>query len=164
MKNKTNLMVVLLAAISLLAIGCAESKYEAVSGKVTANGEPVPNVRLVFTPMVVGENHNPGPYSMGLTNEDGIFKLKTRYDEPGAVAGPHKVGFEWADVDFDSMSTLNEELGEVQGDAAKMAAVQRSIDELKQKLESRPKVDFRTVIEIEIPQGGTDSADFEIGK
>lgn len=164
MKNNTNLFVVLLAATSLTAIGCTGGKYEAVSGKVTANGEPVPNVRLVFTPKVVGDNHNPGPYSMGTTNEDGVFSLKTRNSEAGAVAGPHKVGFEWADVEFDTMSTLKEELSEVQGDAAKTAAIQKNIDDLTRKLKSRPKVDFRTVIEIEIPKGGTKSADFEIGK
>ena len=47
---------------------------------------------------------------------------------------------------------------------AKTAATQKNIDDLKQKLKSRPKVDFRTVIEFEIPKGGTNSADFEIGK
>jgi len=164
MKDITKVFVTLLVATSLTAIGCGGGKYAAVSGKVTANGEPVPMVRLVFAPQVVGENHTPGPYSKGVTDENGNYTLTTRYDEPGAVPGPHKVGFEWADIEFDTMSTLQEQLAEVKGDAVKTAAVQKSIDEVKQKMQSRPKVNFGMVFEIEIPKEGTTSADFEIGK
>jgi hypothetical protein len=112
----------------------------------------------------VGDNHTPGPYSKGVTDENGIFTLKTRYDEPGAVAGPHKVGFAWDDIEFDSMSTLKEELADSSGDAARTAAAQQGIDELKQKIQSRPKLDFRKVFGFEVPNEGTASADFELGE
>jgi len=161
MQKNTKLFVVLLAITSLTAMGCG-GKYPAVSGKITANGEPVANVRVVFTPVAVGGNYTPGPWSKGVTDENGIYTLKTRDNEQGAVAGPHKVGFEWDDIEFDSMGVLKDELAEAKGDAAKTAAAQKGIDDLKQKIQSRPKLDFNTVIEIEIPTEGTDSANFEL--
>ena len=164
MKNNPKLFFILVAVTSLTAIGCSGGDYVSVSGKVTNNGDPVPNVRVVFTPDAVGENHVPGPYSSGETDENGTFTLRTRYDEAGAVVGPHRVGFEWADIDFDAMSGLKDELGMDEGDPTETAAIQKRIEELKQKLKSRPKVNLNEVIEFEVPKGGTETADFEIGK
>ena len=164
MKNIAKLFVVLLGVTSFTSMGCGGGKYPAVSGKVTANGEPVANVRVVFTPSASGDNHTPGPWSKGVSDENGIFSLKTRYGELGAVAGPHKVGFEWADIDFDSLSGLKRQLAEAKGDDARRADVKKMIGELKQKMKSRPKIDFLKVVAIDIPKEGTDSANFEIGK
>ena len=164
MKNIAKLFVVLLGVTSFTTMGCGGGKYPAVSGKVTADGKPVANVRVVFTPTASGNNHTPGPWSKGVSDENGIYSLKTRYGESGAVAGPHKVGFEWNDIDFDSLSGLKRQLAEAKGDDARTADIKEMIGELKQKIKSRPKIDFLKVVAINIPKEGTDSANFEIGK
>ena len=164
MKNITKLFVVLLGIIALSSMGCSGGKYPAVSGKITANGEPVANVLVVFTPVAVGDNHTPGPWSRGVSDENGIYSLKTRYDELGAVVGPHQVGFEWADIDFDAMSSLKRQRADAKGDAAQTADIKKKINDLRQEIKSRPKLDFLKVVAFEVPQNGTDSATFEIGK
>lgn len=159
----TRVFVLLLALTLISSFGCG-GKHSSVSGKVTVNGNPVPMVRVVFTPSAVGDNHTPGPYSLGVTDEEGRYTLKTRYGDRGAVAGPHKVGFEWADVEFDELPTLQKQLNGGEGDAEKNAALKNSIDEIKRKLASRPKFKVGQVFEINVPKTGMKNADFELGK
>ena len=163
MRNINKLCSVMIVLASVTAIGC-DGKYPAVSGKVTSDGEPVPMVRVVFTPTAVGDNHIPGPYSVGVTDGGGNYTLKTRYKEQGAVAGPHKVGFEWADIEFDSMSGLKAELREGVADAARKAYLEKSIEEIKQKLSSRPKLRPNLIKTFDVPSEGTSSADFELAE
>ena len=75
----------------------------------------------------------------------------TRYKESGAVAGPHKVGFEWADIEFDAMSGLKAELvvdlpcSPLVGVAAETDVTARDADVLKialMKSSDVPRVDF----------------------
>ena len=82
MRNVNKPFALMIAVASVTVIGCGQ-KHPAVSGKVTFNGEPVPMVQVVFTPSAVGDNHTPGPYSVGVTDASGNYTLKTRHKERG---------------------------------------------------------------------------------
>jgi len=84
------------AAFCLLALvlgGCAGAGYGEVpvSGQVTYNGEPLPNVHLSFQPIAKDENGF-GPGSFGRTDQQGRFELRTVWpDALGAIPGEHRV-------------------------------------------------------------------------
>ena len=164
MQNSTKLFIGLLSIVSLTAMGCGQGKHPTVSGKVTAAGEPVAGVRVTFAPKAVGDNHTPGPYSTGVTDESGVYTLTTRYGEPGAVIAPHQVSFEWAKMEFDAMMMLRKELANAKGDEAKTAEIKKQIEELSQLKKSLPKVNIHQVDSFTVSAEGTDSANFEIGK
>src|SRR4030095_940997 len=65
-----------LAVIVCLA-GCKSHPYDvvAVSGVVTINGKPVKDVRVAFQPTDTTKL-NPGPGSIGVTDQDGRYTLK----------------------------------------------------------------------------------------
>ncbi|MDA7880409.1 MAG: hypothetical protein P8R31_20410 [Mariniblastus sp.] len=141
--------------------GCDFSGNAKVSGKVTFSGEPVENVRVIFTPVGGRENLNPGPYSMGVTDAEGKFYLKTRDGEQGAVAGKHKVGFGWADIEFDEIQSFRDMVEEADEGSEERAMLQAKLDEITGRMASRPKIRFG-VFEADIPLSGTDQANFEL--
>ena len=162
MEKKSKQYAVLLTVGFLVAVGCDGGKYPTVSGTVTANGEPVAMVRVVFMPMAVGDNHTPGPWSKGVSDETGHYTLQTRYGDPGAVVGPHKVGFLWDDIDFDEMSDLRAESKSGQG--AKAQAAKTRLEKIKQKMASRPKLKAYENLTFEVSKEGATNADFEVGE
>ena len=97
-------MAILIIACSAL-VGCgsgSEFPLAEVSGKVTLNGNPVPKSD--------GKNPNSGPYSVGVTDANGIYHLETRYGNPGAVVGTHRVVLEMVGVDSEAEAAKNDEL------------------------------------------------------
>ena len=152
----TKLFVVLLAVVSLTVTGCGDSKYPEVSGIVTVGGQPTPKVRVVFIPQSVGDNHTPGPFSIGETDEDGRFTMRTRRGEPGAVVGPHRVGFLYADISEQDYMLL--------GTNPKNERRRKRLKEVKQILASRPKIRDDSAKDFEVTSEGTTSANFEIGE
>jgi hypothetical protein len=77
----------LLAYILLSCVGgCVQSGPEIVpiAGTVTFNGQPVPNVRIIFQP-------NPGRMSWGISDSSGHFALEYDSDHKGAKVGTHTV-------------------------------------------------------------------------
>jgi hypothetical protein len=66
--------------------GCVQSGPEIVpiAGTVTYNGQPVPNVRIIFQPM-------PGRMSWGISDSNGRFTLEYDSDHKGAKVGTHTV-------------------------------------------------------------------------
>ena len=105
---RTSLLLILFVFVA----GCSKSAYSPVSGKVTKDGKPVPAVTVVFTPVGSASAPNPGPYSKGVTDEQGDFTLRTRHDDGGAVPGPHRVGIEYANAG--EMSDLKHQLREAE--------------------------------------------------
>ena len=89
--------VLALIAGCLLLLGCGSAEYELapVSGQVTMNGKPLPNVeiKVSFQPVATGTDEpNPGPGSYAITDADGRFTLRTiEPDADGAVVGKHIV-------------------------------------------------------------------------
>jgi len=82
-------LLLLLCAL-FLALGCGDSRrLGTVSGKVTLDGQPLPNARVNFQPM---EGRNPGIGSYGQTDVKGEYSL-TLIDEKaqGAMVGLHRV-------------------------------------------------------------------------
>lgn len=142
-----------------LCVGCG-SQYPAVSGKVTYDGKPVSGVQLVFNP--IGESVDSGPISLSVTDEQGVFSLETRDGKSGAVAGQHKVGFDWSDIRAYTMRELERSLSEAKGIPEKEAEIKARIAEVKQKLASRPKLKAGLQTMFTVPEGGTDAANFEL--
>ena len=144
-----------------LCVGCG-SEYPAVSGKVTYEGKPLANVRLVFNP--VAGSAEPGPFSRGVTDEAGAFSLETRDGKTGAVVGDHKVGFGWSDIRSFTLQELERSLSESKDDPAKVAEIEVKIADVKQKLASRPtlKADLQTTFTV--PENGTNEATFELSE
>ena len=151
---RTSPVLILVAVVA----GCSQSSYPPVSGKVTMDGKPVPSVMVVFTPVGSAASPNPGPYSKGVTDAQGTFTLRTRHDDGGAVAGPHRVGIEYANRE--AMSDLKFNLREA--DNEEKPAIQKQIDELKASFKSRIKVPANVIYEFEVPEEGTSEANFEL--
>lgn len=143
-----------------LCVGCSSSQYPPVSGKVTYDGKPLANVRLVFNP--VGDGATLAPFSMAITDETGAFSLETRDGNPGAVVGLHKVGFDWSDIRSYTMRDLEDTLRESRGNPEKVAKIEAKIADVKQKLASRPTLKAGLQTEFTVPDGGTKEAIFEL--
>ena len=73
----------------VLVVGCGDNTHGRVSGKVTKGGQPLANVMVSFSP--ISKELNPGPGSVGKTNEQGEYILEVVGGGTGAVVGPHKV-------------------------------------------------------------------------
>jgi hypothetical protein len=74
---------------ALLVLGCSgapsdQPELGLVSGRVTLDGAPLANVWVGFAPQ-------DGRSSMGLTDQEGRYKLDYLFDTPGAKVGPHTV-------------------------------------------------------------------------
>ncbi|MEM7812818.1 MAG: hypothetical protein AAF532_15180 [Planctomycetota bacterium] len=90
--------LLLIVTASAAAVGCGEQgdfSYVAVSGVVTVGGEPAEGVLVTFNPRQSGEGIATGGSSIGRTDADGRFTLRSTLParSPGAVPGPHKVTF-----------------------------------------------------------------------
>ena len=156
-----------LATATLALVGCSGGKNYSlapVTGKVTCNEAPVAGVRLVFSPKSVGENHVVGPWSTGVTDDQGVYFLKTRYNEDGAATGMHDVSFEYDDGDTDQLDELMEDLDAAKdpedGSAEEVNRLKKEIEDLKQKIKSRPKTGGAYTMDV--PKGGTKEANFEL--
>jgi hypothetical protein len=106
---------------------------------VTLNGQPLNKAAIVFQPVAVGGNVNPGPGSGAFTDADGRYTLRlTGPDTPGAVVGKHKVRI-----------TLVPETNPNDDKPRPM-----------RQLPARYNRD--TELELDVPSGGTQSADFNL--
>jgi hypothetical protein len=76
-----------------MATGCSHSAYELaqVHGTVTLDGKPLSSAKVMFAPVEVGDNPNPGKPAFGLVQNDGSFVLTTYELNDGAVVGEHWV-------------------------------------------------------------------------
>ena len=151
----------LLCGVLFLA-GCG-GKFPEVSGKVTYDGEPVANLKVVFTPIGGEQNPVPGPFSIGVTDESGVYSLQTRRKDRGAVVGSHRVGFEWDDISADEVDFLKDRITR-EKNATKKGKLTEELRSAKETLKSRPKISRTIEFQFEVPAEGTSSADFELVK
>jgi hypothetical protein len=123
--------------------GCGDSgsyKIARVSGRVTLDGKPFANASVVFSPIASASNREPGPGSGGITDAEGRYTLKvTGTNREGAVVGKHKVAI---------TRVRDDDSGEDQQKQSRPRGVRRK---------------RKTAIEFEVPAGGTEKADFELG-
>lgn len=156
-----------LLAVSLLAFsGCGRSDYAPVSGTVTSNGQPVSKLRVILSPDPVGENNAVGPFSLGVTDDDGKFELKTRYGDPGAFIGTHTASFEYTDIGEDAMGELRDQLADAKEDEDRegYAKAKKEIEKMMAKLKGRPVLMNQYTTRITIPKGGTDDLKIELSE
>ncbi|QDT62821.1 hypothetical protein [Calycomorphotria hydatis] len=144
MRNPILVLTCLLAAI--LFTGCSEESGPVrvpVTGVVTQNGTPLVGVQVRYEPVASEENLNPGGPSLGITDQQGRYTLKTvtRPNVAGAVPGTSSVTI--SDPHLEGGTTTE---GEEEG----------AVVPVTLKLNKT----FRTTIEI--PAEGTDAADFEV--
>lgn len=132
-----------LAAITLVA-GCG-GRFEtaSVTGVVTLDGAPLSNASLYFQPQRRGDDPLVGPPSIGVTDEEGRYNLRTTEGGRGAVVGRHRV----------SISTFE----------SRMVDPQNS-DRVETVSEERVPSRYRSPTELTftVPSGGSDSADFDL--
>src|SRR5437763_17173791 len=78
----------------VFAGGCGQDgKVAPVSGVVTLNGKPAPEVALTFQPVANG-NNAPGPSAFAVTGTDGRYTAKLMGEEKnGATVGKNIVRF-----------------------------------------------------------------------
>ena len=144
--------------LGLLAIcvclGCAAGEdFESVpvSGTVTMDGKPFAGVKVSFFPEPT-EATSVRPFSVGVTDSDGKFELKTRYGEQGAVVGKHRVSFKLEGLVEETASpdASVEEAATPDGDAV----VDASLDQMKM-----PKryTDARSEVYFDVPADGADA-------
>lgn len=87
-----------LSVLLLVCFGCGDPagpELGEVSGTISLDGEPLPNVNIQFTPS------NGGPPSFGGTNAEGVYKLMFSHEASGAVLGTHDVSITARDVPTD---------------------------------------------------------------
>jgi hypothetical protein len=74
--------------------GCGKSSHPIapVSGQVTLDGQPLADAHVTFQPMASADGGLSGVGSVGVTDAEGKFTLRTvKPKENGAVVGTHRV-------------------------------------------------------------------------
>lgn len=94
------MVYLLLCPIICLSMGCGSSEYGLVTGTVRAEGKPVANAMVTFTPEPSGRP------SSALTDENGVYSLIYTQDQKGALIGQHivRVSTAVAQGDYGKMS------------------------------------------------------------
>ncbi len=163
----------------ILNIGCGGpdkgGPIAPVFGVLLLDGTPFPGVEIVFSPIGVEGNVNPGPYSFGTTDAQGKFELKTRYGDEGAVIARHLVSFQYPDLESGAMDVLRAELQEAK-DAVKTvdeelsaedaenaaAAIQAQINATNEKLKGRRMIPATADREMKVPESGLPDLKIEL--
>jgi hypothetical protein len=128
-------------AVTVLLVGCGDSGpvIVPVSGRVTLNGKGLANASVTFQPIDAKDN---APGSGAFTDVDGRYTLKIIGKETeGAVVGKHKVRINMVPQATDPSDDRP----------------QRSNKSLPPKYSGT-----NTELEIDVPAGGTDSANFNL--
>lgn len=139
----------LAAGLSLTISGCGKGEFPLapVSGKVTMNGDPLPNATVTFLPQLKpGEKDTKsGPQSFGKTDSEGRFTLETVSDgSAGAVIGQHKVRI-----------TLNS-FEQQQDDDDSGGSMKGKKNPIPEKYNSKTELTFT------VPEGGSEKANFDL--
>jgi hypothetical protein len=75
------------------AAGCSKSEFDLapVAGRVTIDGQPFTQGKVMFAPIASGESREAGKPALGRLGPDGSFILGTYEPDDGAVVGEHWV-------------------------------------------------------------------------
>jgi hypothetical protein len=165
MKIRIYIQFCLLLAVSLILTGCGGNTggpIGPVSGKVTLDGVPMPGVEVVFSPKAKPGNSNSGPYSIGMTDTEGNYELKTRYGDSGAIIGVHTVVFHYPGID--RLDELREEWQDAResDDGGDPEEVKARIAAVKKQLGGLAMIPSTAEQEFEVPTGGNKSCNFEL--
>ena len=146
--------------------GCGGGNFGPVSGTVTYKGKPVSKLRVVFSPVPIGDNHSVAPFSMGVTDDEGKFTLETRYGDPGAFIGQHTMSLEYTDIGEDAMGELRDQLEDARDDGDKegFEKARQNIAKMQKKLKGRPVLQQSYSKQLTVPDGGTDDLKIELSE
>lgn len=163
MRNFSWMTVAISAAVLIAITGCG-GDFAPVSGTVTYDGKPVAKLRVTFSPEPIGDDYAVGPYSKGVTDENGHFSLVTRYDDNGAFIGKHKLTFEYTDIGETAMSALRESLMDAKDnkDSERFAEAKKKMDAMKKKLKGRPVLGNSRAVYVDVPSGGLDDHQLDL--
>ncbi|MFT5300767.1 MAG: hypothetical protein ACI87E_004463 [Mariniblastus sp.] len=173
--STTTLSACSLLMLLVISAGCKGNGFTLapVSGTVTVDGAPVPDLNIAFYPKGTEENPAPGPFSTGKTDSAGQFTLVSRGGEKGAVVGLNRVGFELPG-NFDEAALENaysklEELMGMQGsDPAEVKAAKANITKIKKQMKGFAMIPAHYLksssIELEVPPEGLTDYAFELNK
>jgi hypothetical protein len=131
------------AGLALSGCGGSGRNSAAVSGRVTQDGKPLPRISLLFQPVGKGDTSHPetGAGSYGITDADGRFELRfSDTEERGAMVGVHNVSF----IDVEQEEAEENDAGGGPDPSRIPAGWQQQTHTF------------------EVPQAGTDQANFEI--
>lgn len=139
-------LFVMLFAQLLSGCGSSDFEYATVSGRITLDGEPVSNARVVFVPQRSEGRTEVGSYSAGTTDAEGKYRLKTIASSPrnGAVIGNHRVTASTRVVRVDP------------------ADPERVITDVEEIFPENVTNRHRTPLYYKVPAGGTSEANFDI--
>jgi hypothetical protein len=131
----------LVLALALGVFGCGADNIAPVSGRITIDGEPAPNVRVTFQPMGSTDNPEPGAGSYGFTDDDGRYELKmVGSNRSGAIIGKHH-------VQLKSSNGPSDEFPNAPPKPAKM---------IPKEYNKESKLEF------DVPKGGSKTADWDV--
>lgn len=105
-----------LACLTLSGCGSGGPSLGSVTGQVTMDGKPLPNVLVTFVP------EGGGRAATGTTNAEGQYQL-VYIDKPGALIGNHKVSLTTL---TQAQGTASGEMSEEEYEKAAMAAMNAS--------------------------------------
>jgi hypothetical protein len=132
-----------------LTSGCGGSGYHfaPVSGTVKINGQPAAGCHVSFEPVGSKNNPNPGPGSIGRTDDQGHFTLESVPDRiKGAIVGKCRV----------RILRISDQPDADQIAMGKAAPPKTHFKQLP------PEYNFKSKLTFDVPAKGTDSADFDL--
>ena len=156
-----------LVLFAIVVAGCSGGEFPLapVSGTVTYDGEPLEGAEVVFAPMESSDTIEVGPASVGITDAEGKYTLKTvRGKQPGAVVTKHRVSVGFGEVDEVAIAAKVEAVNEKNRNMSsrELKALQKKIlksMDVKKTLPDSYNRSTRLKFEVE---GPTDNADFNL--
>lgn len=132
----------LLLSLVLATAGCgggASVETVPVAGLITMDGEPLVNAAVMF--QLTSDTEATAPTSAGITDDEGRYTLQVSIsDTSGAVVGEHRVS-----VTMDAYEEDEEDDGD---------------SEVNEPIPNKYNVDTELIFNV--PEGGTDQANFEL--
>lgn len=148
----------------LFLVGCGGSDFNmvSVSGTITMDGEPLEGVEVVFAPMEVKGQVEVGPASVGITDSNGGFTLKTPRGAEGAMIGNHRVSVSYGKIDeAEVMAKIDAEVT-LQTTEAEYNRIERKARQSMRKEKTIPaNYNSKSVLEIKV-KGAMDNANFDL--
>ena len=133
--------LLLLVLLLLLASGCGKSAtLVPVSGRVMLDNKPLAKAKVQFAPANPEGDPKLSPVSVGETDDQGNFTLKTLDGRDGAVPGQHRVEIS----KFDRDATI------IKGGVV----VAEGVERVPEDYNIKSKLTFT------VPEGGTKEANF----
>ncbi len=156
----------LIFLLVVLAVGCSNGQYPLapVSGTVTLDGEPLEGAEVVFAPMENDKTTIVGPASVGYTDQEGRFTLKTIKGGSGAVITNHRVSVSFGEVDEAAIAAKVEEITEknLNMPERKVIALEKKIRQSMTNKKSLPTTyNQNTRLRFEV-KGPTEAANFDL--